>query len=163
MLNYYSKATKRLLALRNLQSTWNRPDSCHCSTSSQYTRADSREHRTARLLGGDRREKGEEKSEVAVWLAGDAGTGSVFLSFSRFGAFRMYVRTTNATSTMVLERLISLVIGEVNPLRTAWFRRSVVCWLLIIYCTFLKWKENIDRIRPHMYEMYTCMWTKTQL
>jgi hypothetical protein len=45
------------------------------------------------VLVGDA--KGEEKSEVAVWLAGDAGTGSVLLSFSRFGAFRMYVRTTN--------------------------------------------------------------------
>jgi hypothetical protein len=49
------------------------------------------------VTGGRREKKGREwpKSEVAVWLAGDAGTGSVLLSFSRFGAFRIHVRTTN--------------------------------------------------------------------
>lgn len=111
IFNYDYKATKRLMALKSLRSTWNCPDSIHCSTSSS-SRAESREqHR--RALGGagkwcERTEKGEEKSEVAVWLAGDAGTGSVLLSFSRFGALRMYIRATNATSTMVWEILLSL-------------------------------------------------------
>ena len=56
-------------------------------------------------MTGEGREKEERewpKSEVAVWLAGDAGTGSVLMSFSRFGAFRMYIRATNTTSTMPL-------------------------------------------------------------